>query len=119
MTVDPKNEQCEICALNKTCAISVINRTSLTTRFDISGWNCGNFLDYRNVVFIPCEIGNPIYVKRPDGSYEEGKVVDYTHYISCGFCAVVVSDYFNKKFIPFSEFGKTVFTDPPPEITEK
>ena len=41
--------------------------------------------------------------------YVEADVRDFVHFISCGFCAVVTSKYFDKENIPFSEFGKTIF----------
>ncbi len=54
---------------------------------------------------IPCEIGDNLYFLMTDGSISKGKVVDYTHFISCGFCVVVVSEdgMFNKMNIPFDD----------------
>ena len=60
----------------------------------------------------PCNVGDTVYVKMASyckTHYAEAEVRDFVHFISCGFCAVVTSKYFDKQNIPFSEFGKTVF----------
>ena len=64
------------------------------------------------LVKLPCKVGNTVYVKMESyckTHYAEAEVRDFVHFISCGFCAVVTSKYFDKENIPFSEFGKTVF----------
>ena len=57
---------------------------------------------------LPCSVGDTVFVKIISGGYAEAEVRDFTYFISCGFCAVVTSDKFDKQNIPFSEFGKTV-----------
>lgn len=69
-----------------------------------------------SLVEIPCKIGDTVYVKLSDYAnvrYAEAEVRDYTHFITCGFCIVVTSKHFDKQNIPFTEFGKTVFTKKP------
>ena len=64
------------------------------------------------LVKLPCKVGDTVYVKMASyckTHYAEAEVMDFAHFISCGFCAVVTSKYFDKQNIPFSEFGKTVF----------
>ena len=64
------------------------------------------------LVKLPCNVGDTVYVKMASyckTHYAEAEVRDFVHFISCGFCAVVTSKYFDKQNIPFSEFGKTVF----------
>ena len=64
------------------------------------------------LVKLPCKVGSTVYVKMASyckTHYAEAEVRDFVHFISCGFCAVVTSKYFDKQNIPFSEFGKTVF----------
>lgn len=61
---------------------------------------------------LPCKVGDKVYVKLfsyYESKYAEAEVVDFTHFISCGFCIVVTSKHFDKQAIPFSELGKTVF----------
>lgn len=76
------------------------------------------FKDYRyleeqgRLVKLPCKVGDVVYVKMASyckTHYVEAEVRDFVHFISCGFCAVVTSKYFDKENIPFSEFGKTIF----------
>lgn len=71
--------------------------------------NCPHFKDRTRFVELPCKIGATVYVKMQFGGYAEGKVRDYSYFISCGFCVVVTSEKFDKQHIPFSEFGKTIF----------
>lgn len=64
------------------------------------------------LIKLPCKVGDTVYVKMASyckTHYAEAEVRDFVHFISCGFCAVVTSKYFDKENIPFSEFGKTVF----------
>lgn len=64
------------------------------------------------LVKLPCKVGDVVYVKMASyckTHYVEAEVRDFVHFISCGFCAVVTSKYFDKENIPFSEFGKTIF----------
>lgn len=61
---------------------------------------------------LPCKVGDVVYVKMASyckTHYVEAEVRDFVHFISCGFCVVVTSKYFDKEDIPFSEFGKTIF----------
>ena len=61
---------------------------------------------------LPCKVGDTVYVKMAsycDIQYAEAEVRDFTHFTSCGFCAVITSKHFDKQNIPFSEIGKTVF----------
>lgn len=61
---------------------------------------------------LPCKVGDTVYVKMAsycDIQYAEAEVRDFTHFTSCGFCAVVTSKHFDKQNIPFADFGKTVF----------
>lgn len=61
---------------------------------------------------LPCKVGTTVYVKMAsycELPYVEAEVRDFTHFTSCGFCAVITSKHFDKQNIPFSEFGKTVF----------
>ena len=58
---------------------------------------------------LPCKFGDTVFVKRQSGGYAQAKVVDFTHFLTCGFCVVVASDEFGKCNIPFSKFGETVF----------
>lgn len=76
------------------------------------------FKDYKDLeeqgrlVKLPCKVGDVVYVKMASyckTHYVEAEVRDFVHFISCGFCAVVTSKYFDKENIPFSEFGKTIF----------
>lgn len=64
------------------------------------------------LIKLPCKVGDTVYVKMAQyckTHYVEAEVKDFVHFISCGFCIVVTSKYFDKQNIPFSEFGKTVF----------
>lgn len=64
------------------------------------------------LISLPCKVGDVVYVKMESyckTHYVEAEVKDFVHFISCGFCIVVTSKYFDKQNIPFSEFGKTVF----------
>ena len=64
------------------------------------------------LVKLPCKVGDVVYVKMASyckTHYVEAEVRDFVHFISCGFCVVVTSKYFDKENIPFSEFGKTIF----------
>ena len=90
-----------------------------------SGCNCGivedmvkKLADYENLeeqgklIKLPCKVGDTVYVKMAQyckTHYAEAEVKDFVHFISCGFCIVATSKYFDKQNIPFSEFGKTVF----------
>ena len=61
---------------------------------------------------LPCKVGDMVYVKMAshcDIQYAEAEVRDFTHFTSCGFCAVVTSKHFDKQNIPFADFGKTAF----------
>lgn len=64
------------------------------------------------LIKLPCKVGDVVYVKMASyckTHYAEAEVKDFVHFISCGFCIVVTSKYFDKQNIPFSEIGKTVF----------
>lgn len=68
------------------------------------------------LIKMPCKVGDTVYVKMASyckTHYAEAEVKDFAHFISCGFCVVVTSKYFDKQNIPFSEFGKTVFLTKP------
>lgn len=68
------------------------------------------------LIKLPCKVGDTVYVKMAQyckTHYAEAEVKDFVHFISCGFCIVVTSKYFDKQNIPFSEFGKTVFLTNP------
>ena len=68
------------------------------------------------LIKLPCRIGDTVYVKMAPyckTNYAEAEVKDFVHFISCGFCIVVTSKYFDKQNIPFSEFDKTVFLKKP------
>lgn len=65
------------------------------------------------LIHLPCRVGDTVYVKLAsycELAYAEATVRDFAHYASCGFCVVVTSRHFDKQSIPFTEFGKTVFT---------
>lgn len=68
-----------------------------------------NMEEQGKLLILPCKPGDTVYVKMQYGGYKKGEVRDFSHFISCGFCAVVTSDYFEKQHIPFTEFGKTIF----------
>lgn len=71
-----------------------------------------NLEEQDRLVKLPCKVGDVVYVKMASyckTHYVEAEVRDFVHFISCGFCAVVTSKYFDKENIPFSEFGKTIF----------
>lgn len=79
---------------------------------------CEKLGDYEDLdeqdrlIKLPCKVGDTVYVKMASyckTHYAEAEVRDFVHFISCGFCAVVTSKYFDKENITFSEFGKTVF----------
>ena len=63
------------------------------------------------LIKLPCKVGDVVYIMASycKTHYAEAEVKDFVHFISCGFCIVVTSKYFDKQNIPFSEFGKTVF----------
>ena len=68
--------------------------------------------EQHRLIKLPCEVGDTVYVKMASHCkthYAEAEVKDFVHFISCGFCIVVTSKYFDKQNIPLSEFGKTVF----------
>lgn len=69
------------------------------------------------LIEMPCKFGDTVYVKMQSGEYAEAEVRDFAYFHTCGFCIVVTSDKFDKKNIPFSEFGKSVFLTLP-EITK-
>lgn len=79
---------------------------------EVDGFICEHFKDRTRFVELPCKVGATVYVKMQFGGYAEGKVRDYSYFISCGFCVVVTSEKFDKQPIPFSEFGKTIFLTP-------
>lgn len=73
---------------------------------------CESLEKQGRLVKLPCKVGDVVYVKMASyckTHYIEAEVRDFVHFISCGFCAVVTSKYFDKENIPFSEFGKTIF----------
>ena len=64
------------------------------------------------LIKLPCKVGDTVYVEMAQSCkmhYAEAEVRDFVHFVSCGFCIVVTSKYFDKQNIPFSEFGETVF----------
>lgn len=62
---------------------------------------------------LPCKRGDIVYAKMKTGEYEKVEVRDYIHFSPYGFCIIVVSEKYEKRTIPFSEFGKTVFLAKP------
>lgn len=70
---------------------------------------CICFKDRNIFIELPCKIGDSVYVKMQFGGYAEAEVRDYSYFISYGFCVVVTSTKFDKQYVPFSEFGKTIF----------
>lgn len=62
------------------------------------------------LIKLPCKVGDKVYVKMQSGNLAEAEVRDFSYFLTCGFCVVVTSKAFNKQHIPFSEFGKTIFT---------
>ncbi len=58
---------------------------------------------------LPCNVGDTVLVKMEGGDLAEAEVRDFSYFLTCGFCVVVTSTEFDKRHIPFSEFGKTVF----------
>ena len=73
-----------------------------------------NAEEYDGFIKLPCKIGDYVYIKLAsycDHPYVKAEVINYTHLIGTGFCAVVILDNFSKskENIPFSEFGKSVF----------
>ena len=100
--------------------IDMANNTSksqLLTDKDVDKWDEYNQLDEQDrLIKLPCRIGDTVYVKMAPyckTNYAEAEVKDFVHFISCGFCIVVTSKYFDKQNIPFSEFNKTVFLKKP------
>ena len=71
------------------------------------------------LVEMPCRFGDTVYVKMQSGEYAEAEVKDFAYFHTCGFCAVVTSDKFDKQNIPFSEFGKSVFLTAPKTEQDK
>lgn len=64
------------------------------------------------LVKLPCKVGDVVYVKMASyckTHYVEAEVRDFVHFISCGFCAVVTSKYFDKENIPFQNLAKLSF----------
>ena len=106
--------------LEKHPCIDMANNTSksqLLTDKDVDKWDEYNQLDEQDrLIKLPCRIGDTVYVKMAPyckTNYAEAEVKDFVHFISCGFCIVVTSKYFDKQNIPFSEFDKTVFLKKP------
>ena len=58
---------------------------------------------------LPCNVGDTVFVKMYCGYLAEAEVRDFSYFLTCGFCVVVTSTEFDKRHIPFLEFGKTVF----------
>lgn len=58
---------------------------------------------------LPCKVGDTLFVKNKNGLVAEAEVRDFSYFLTCGFCVVVTSKSFDKRHIPFTEFGKTVF----------
>lgn len=105
-----KENICENCIKSDVCKIAEKYEKEPVEGMYIEG--CDYFKDRTRFVELPCKIGATVYVKMQFGGYAEGKVRDYSYFISCGFCVVVTSEKFDKQHIPFSEFGKTVFLTP-------
>lgn len=61
------------------------------------------------LIKLPCNVGDTVFVKMYCGYLAEAEVRDFSYFLTCGFCAVVTSTEFDKRHIPFYEFGKTVF----------
>lgn len=74
--------------------------------------------EQKMLILLPCKFGDTVYVKTQSGEYAKAEVKDFTYFHSCGFCIVAVSDEFGKQNIPFSEFGKSVFSVPPAAVFE-
>lgn len=106
--------------LEKHPCIDMANNTlksRLLTDEDVDKWEEYKQLEEQDrLVKLPCKVGDTVYVKMASyckTHYVEAEVKDFVHFISCGFCIVVTSKYFDKQNIPFSEFGKTVFLQNP------
>ncbi len=61
------------------------------------------------LIKLPCKLGDIVYVRMQSGNFAEAEVRDFSYFLTCGFCVVVTSTEFDKRHIPFHEFGKTVF----------
>lgn len=106
--------------LEKHPCIDMADNTSksrLLTDEDVDKWNEYKRLEEQDrLIKLPCRVGDTVYVKMAPyckTHYAEAEVKDFVHFISCGFCIVVTSKYFDKQNIPFSEFNKTVFLTKP------
>lgn len=77
---------------------------------------CGKLGEYEDLeesgklIKLPCKVGDRVYIRTQSGKLAEAEVRDFSYFLTCGFCVVVTSTAFNKQHIPFSEFGKTIFT---------
>ncbi len=81
---------------------------------------CYEDLDEQGMLIeMPCRFGDTVYVKMQSGEYAEAEVRDFVYFHTCGFCATVTSDRFDKRHIPFSEFGKSVLLTLPKTEQDK
>lgn len=106
--------------LEKHPCIDMANNTSksqLLTDKDVDKWDEYNQLDEQDrLIKLPCRIGDTVYVKMAPyckTNYAEAEVKDFVHFISCGFCIVVTSKYFDKQNIPFQNLIKPYFSKSP------
>lgn len=60
------------------------------------------------ILKLPCKFGDKLTIKQ-DGVFEKVEVVDFAYHHTCGFCVVVVGENVDKKDVPFTEFGKSIF----------
>lgn len=106
-----KNEDCPTCSICWNCDISPRKCKYISDVLKKLA-DYEDLEEQNRLIILPCKVGDTVYVKMASyckTHYAEAEVRDFVHFISCGFCAVVTSKYFDKENIPFSEFGKTVF----------
>lgn len=86
------------------------SRGRLLTNEDADKWDKYKAAEKKGLLLrLPCKRGDMVYAKMKSGEYEKAEVRDYIHFSPYGFCIIVVSEKYEKRTIPFSEFGKTVF----------
>lgn len=98
--VDSEALQCNLCFKEFNKVTSALNRLAKYEDLEEQG----------KLLKLPCKVGDRVYVKTQSGNLAEAEVRDFSYFLTCGFCAVVTSGVFDKQHIPFSEFGKTIFT---------
>lgn len=90
------------------------------TDYIIPPFNDNN--DNAKCIKLPCNLDDEVWVRWDDGMqgmpksesfpYCKGTVIDFSHFRSHGFCAMITSDHFETRHIPFSEFNKKAFVAP-------